>query len=60
MKETFEISVALGNALVQYLATKPYAEVSDLIIGLQQAASQQNSTKEGAEDVESGSRQKKS
>jgi hypothetical protein len=37
--EKFQISVALGNALVQYLSTRPYAEVSGLINELQQAHS---------------------
>lgn len=41
MPEKIEVSTALLNALLQYLGTKPYAEVAQLIAGIQQEAKPQ-------------------
>lgn len=39
MKDTITISMPLANAILQYLATRPYAEVVQLIQELQKQAS---------------------
>lgn len=38
-KDIISIPTALGQALVDYLAGRPYREVAHLIAGLQQSAS---------------------
>lgn len=36
--ENITISVQLANVILQYLSTKPYAEVAQLIAAIQEAA----------------------
>lgn len=52
MPEKIEVSTALLNAVLQYLGTKPYAEVAQLIAGIQQEAKTQLPQPEAEEVVE--------
>lgn len=49
MPEKAEVSVKLLDAILQYLAMKPYTEVSNLIAGLHAEVNPQMQPKEPAE-----------
>jgi hypothetical protein len=51
MTKQYLMSEALGNELLQYLATKPYAEVYKLVGGLQQMPEFTPNEKCAREDV---------
>ena len=47
--ETINVPVSLINAILQYLGSRPYVEVANLISGVQQAAAPQAKEEESAE-----------
>jgi hypothetical protein len=47
--ETINVPVSLINAILQYLGSRPYVEVANLIAGVQQAAAPQAKEEESAE-----------
>ena len=51
MPEKIEVTTNLLNAVLQYLGSKPYAEVAQLIAGIQQEAAPQLPQPEVSEEV---------
>lgn len=47
-EKTYPLPEKLGNALVQYLALRPYGEVYQLIVALQQLAKPDHAVLNGA------------
>lgn len=47
--ETINVPVSLINAILQYLGSRPYVEVANLIAGVQQAATPQAKEEASAE-----------